>query len=327
MAKCEKSNWTIDELGFLLYNNRSKNLVNKFIPEDIDIKKLIDIENKFEWVKSVYKDLENMVEIESSKLNLNKEDDVIISKNDLSDLTNLFKSLSGEFSDKESGFLQKRKIPLHIVSKYGFFGLSNIKDEKILRIIGATTHPMLSNILKDGVEGGGIIQPLYEDDKLTNVSIRRISDIGKLKYTLAVPDIPVWGLEDSKECDIWIVEGIFDFICLRSLGIKSVTPSSAVWSGIQLYKLLENNPKSITIFVDNDMVGLKNGMILSKFFNLFKIKNKTVKSNKFKDVCEHFWENNLNMDEVIEVKITSDMIKNQNDNSFDFLKHLQKRKF
>ena len=327
MAECSE-NWTIEDLGFILYNNRSKNLVHRFIPNDIDIQRLIDIEDKFEWIKSIYKDLEKMVEIDTSLLNLSKNDDVIISKEDLESLSDEFKKFSGKFSNDEMDFLLNRKIPIDEIKKWGFFGLSNISDPDKLRIIGATTHPILTNILKDGINEGGIIQPLYENGILTNVSIRRITDIGKLKYTLAVPDVPVWGLSDiNTSDDIWITEGLFDMVCLRSFGIMAVSPSSAVWSGIQLYKLLQKNPKSITIFVDNDMVGMKNGMILSKFFNLFGIKNKTVISNKFKDPCEHFWENNLGIEDISEIKITSDMVKSNSDNSFNFLKHLQNRKF
>ena len=319
--------YSIEEIGFILYNNRSvEGTIKNFFDPKMDPLKLISIEKKFDWVKGLYSDLENMVEIDLSLLNPNAEDEVIM-PNQLSELTEIFHANVGKFSEREELFLTNRKIPLEVCSKWGFLGLSNFTDKEHLRRIGATCHPILQTFLKDGIDEGGIVQPLFKDGILVNCSIRRISDVGKLKYTLAVPDVPVWGLDDIKGEEVWICEGLFDMICLREMGVKAISPSSAMWSGLQLYQLIDSNPKSIVIFTDNDRVGLKTGLVMNKFFNLMGIKSTTIHSKVFKDACEHFWEKCLTFDELELIKITREMIAEKNDNSFDFLRYLQKRKF
>lgn len=314
------------ELGFILYNNRSvKGVVNNFLSDNINFKKLIEIENKFEWVKSFFYE-DKVVEIDPKLLNIEKDDEIILPEQ-LRELENLFKSNIGKYSESECEFLKNRKIPLEVCDKWGFLGLSNFKDKEQLRRIGATLHPVLDGFLQDGISEGGIVQPLYKDGKLVNCSIRRISDSGKLKYTLAVPDIPLWGIDDCFEEEVWICEGIFDMICLRELGIKAITPSSAIWSSIQLYQLIELKPKNIVIFCDNDEVGLKSGMVLNKFFNLMGVDSVNVKSKSAKDACEHFWEKELSFDQIEPVKITKDILVKNADQSFDFLKYLTDRKF
>ncbi len=316
-----------EEIGFILYNNRSVNgVVKNFLPNDIDPYKLIDIENKFEWCKSLFQEHEKMVEINLSLIDIDSED-IQIYPNNLYSLSKKIKNSIGKFNDKESKFLMDRKIPNNVIKKWKIFGLSNITNKEDQIIIGATVHPILNKILIDGIDEGGICIPLFNSDgELENCSIRRISDVGKLKYTLAVPDIPIWGLK-KKSNEIWITEGIFDMISLNNVGLESCTPSSAVWSGIQLYKLLSTNPHKINVFVDNDMVGLKNGAILKKFFSLMKIPCSTFHSLSAKDACEHFFEKSLGLSEIKEINITDDMIKSNTDESFNFLKHLQKRKF
>jgi len=66
---------------------------------------------------------------------------------------------------------------------------------------------------------------------------------------------------------------------------------------------------------------------MQKFFNLMGIQSITIHSKSAKDACEHFWEKKLSFDELEPIKITKEMIENKDDNSFDFLKYLQKRKF
>lgn len=320
--------YSIEQLGFILYNNRSvEGVVKNFLDNKINALILIDIEKKFDWCKSIYANLEKMVEVDLSLLDPNGED-IIIKPNDLNELTETIKSNIGNFSNSEIDFLKKRKITDDIIENSNMLGLSNIKDYRSLIILGATCHPILKPLIKDGIEEGGIIFPLFEDNKLTNCAIRRISDIGKLKYTLAVPDTPVWGLDDIDiDEEIWITEGLFDMYTLRSLGFKAVSPSSAMWSGIQLYKLLEKKPKKINIFCDNDRVGLKTGLVLKKFFNLMLIESQTYYSPNCKDVSEHILEKNYDFSEIKNININRKMIEDKNDNSFDFLKHLQKRKF
>ena len=319
--------YTIEEIGFILYNNRSvEGTIKNFLDPNINPIKLISLEKKFDWSKSLYANLEKMVEVDLSLLNPNADDE-IVTPNQLSELTDFFKANVGKFSDDEKSFLINRKIPLDVCQKWGFLGLSNFTEREHLRRIGATCHPILQTFLKDGIDEGGIVEPLFKDDILVNCSIRRITDVGKLKYTLAVPDIPVWGLDDVEGEEIWICEGIFDMICLREIGVKAVSPSSAMWSGIQLYQLIEKNPKNIVIFTDNDRVGLKTGLVMNKFFNLMGIPSVTVHSTVAKDATEHFWEKCLTFEEIEPIQITKKMIEDKDDNSFDFLKYLQKRKF
>ena len=319
--------YSIEEIGFILYNNRSvKGTISNFLDKSMDPMKLIRIESKFDWVKSLYSNLEKMVEVDLSLLNP-EADDEIITPEQLAELTEFFKANIGKYSQKEKEFLINRQIPIEVCNKWGFLGLSNFTDAEHLRRIGATCHPILRSFLQDGIEEGGIVQPLFKKGVLVNCSIRRISDVGKLKYTLAVPDTPVWGLDDCEGKEVWVCEGIFDMICLREMGVKAVSPSSAMWSGLQLYQLVDKNPKNIILFCDNDRVGLKAGLVMQKFFNLMGIPSVTIHSKVVKDACEHFWESGLTFDELEPIKITKEMIEDKNDNSFDFLKYLQKRRF
>jgi len=320
--------YTTKQLGFILYNNRSVDgVVKNFFDKSIDPKKLIELEKKFDWCKSLYDDLEKFVEVDTSLLDIEKEDEIIIPEQ-LEEIGEFILNNIGNFSESEIHFLNNRGIDCDILQKYNVLGLSNFKSREALRLIGATCHPILSNFLKDGIEEGGVVFPLFENEKLVNCAIRRISDVGKLKYTLAVPDIPVWGLSDiEKDDEIWICEGLFDMISLREFGLKSISPSSAMWSGIQLYKLLEKSPKLINIFCDNDRVGLKTGLVLNKFFNLVGVESKTYHSKYCKDSSEHIFEKKLTVDDFEELKITKRMIEDNGDNSFNFLRYLQKRKF
>ena len=320
--------YTIEQLGFILYNNRSvEGVVQNFLDPTMNPFRLIQIENKFDWCKSLYNNLEKMVEVDLSLLKPDSDDE-IVTPEQLESVSELTLSNLGKFSKDEKDFLIKRNITDSIIDKYQILGLSQFTDKEHLRVIGATCHPILQSFLKDGIDEGGIVFPLFEDGKLINCSIRRITDVGKLKYTLAVPDTPVWGLDDiDEDSELWICEGLFDMIALREQGIKTVSPSSAMWSGIQLYQLLEKKPSKIVIFCDNDRVGLKTGLVLNKFFNLYQIPSVTIHSKHCKDAAEHFFENNYSFDDLESIKITREMVEEKNDNSFDFLKYLQKRKF
>jgi hypothetical protein len=320
--------YTTEQLGFILYNNRSVDgVIKNFLDPQIDPQKLIDIEKKFDWCKSLYSNLEKMVEVDTSLLDVSA-DDIVIKPSQIYELTQFVIDNIGKLSDSEMQFLTNRGITEPVINKYKILGLSQFKSPKHLEIIGATCHPILKPFLQDGISEGGIVFPLFKLGKLYNCSIRRITDVGKLKYTLAVPDVPVWGLDTIVlDQEIWICEGIFDMISLLENGYTAASPSSAMWSGIQLYQLLEKRPKKINIFCDNDRVGLKTGLVLNKFFNLFKIKSTTIHSKFCKDASEHLFERGYSIEDFEEIKITRQMIAEKNDNSFDFLKYLQKRKF
>lgn len=315
--------YSIEELSFIAYNNRSMDgVVKNFIPHDIDIEKLLKIESILSHLRKVFYE-QKFIEIERSDLNENAND-IIIYPQDIKNLKE--KILNSRLNNIELNYLVNRGIKKDTIEKWNLSGLSSISDYQDLIILNATCHPVLNKIIEDGVEGGGIIIPLFKNGELINCAIRKISDIGKLKYSLACPDIDVWGIEDIENEEIYITEGLFDMMALRSIGFKSASVSSAMWSGIQLYKLIQNNPKFINIFCDNDSVGLKTGFILHKFFNIIGINNKTIVSEKFKDASEHIFQNKMNMDTIVDININLSMI-DESTNDFNLGSYLKNRKF
>jgi len=318
--------WTPQQLAFILYNNRSvEGVVQNFLPH-IDGFQMIELEKKLDWCKGFYQQNQRFLEIESSRLDLTS-DDVIFTKQELEDLSQIVLDSHINLSGIELEYLLNRGITKDIIDKYKIGGLSFIKDLKHLEILNATCHPILKPILEDGIEGGGIIIPLWNGDVLENCAIRKLSDIGKLKYSLACPDLPVWGLDsfNSGE-DVWICEGLFDMMALHNLGFRAVSVSSAMWSGPQLWSLLQKKPGFIHILCDKDQVGLKTGLILSKFFNISGIPNHTCICNSGKDAAEILFEKKLDMDDIDIIHITKEMIEKQDD-SFNFLKYLENRRF
>jgi len=312
--------YSTEDLSFIIYNNRSiDGVVKNFIPDDIDAMELIQIENILDHINNIFD--QKFIEISKNDINIDVED-IHVYPNDINNLTN--KVLESNLSDVELDFLLQRGITHDIIKKWNLKGLSSIVDHRDLEKLNATCHPALSKVLEDGLQGGGIIIPLLKNGILLNCAIRKISDIGKLKYTLACPDVDVWGLDDIENEEIYITEGLFDMMALRSIGYKAVSVSSAMWSGIQLYRLLKKNPKSIIIFCDNDNVGVKTGFTLNKFFNIYGINNKTVIS-KYKDASDHIFQNKLGIDQIHDIDININMIQ-QGDN-FNFLDYLKNRKF
>lgn len=320
-------NYSKADIGFILYNNRSVNgVIKNFLPKSIDPYKLIEVESKFEWVKQFYDDYERMVEVDLHELNINEED-IKVFPDQLAELTDKVKSLSGKFNQQEMDFLQNRKFPTEWIQKYNLLGLSNFTYEEMV-ILGATCHPILKGFLEDGIDEGGILVPLFENGMLINCSCRRITDVGKLKYTLSVPDVPVWGLDNVHPGDeIWICEGLFDYIAVSESGRKAVSPSSAMWSGIQLSLLLDKDPGVVNVWADNDRVGLKTGASIKKLMSMLFKPCQTFISERYKDAYEQIVENGEPFENIKEVKITFEMIENKDDQSFNFLKYLKNRKF
>ncbi len=317
-------NYSKEELAYILYNNRSINgVVSKFLPKDIDLQILLQIERKLNWCKKIFGQYERFIEIDKSKIDTDSVD-IQLSVNDFELMQKVVDSSVGNFSDSEIEFLNGRGISDKIISEFKLGGLSFIQDHDILIKLNATLHPLLQKIINPDCDTNGILIPLYEEGKLVNCSIRRLSDSGKMKYNLTVPDINVWGLSASEE--IWICEGLFDLMALRSKGLNAVSVSSAMWSTIQLYKLLETKPKVINILCDNDQVGYKTGSILNKFFNLYGIRNQTWMCQSGKDAAEIIFEKKLDLDDIIPVAITKEMLGKQ-DLSFDFLQYLTGRTF
>ena len=333
--------YTIEELGFILYNNRSVNgVVKNFLPTGINPLKIIRIEKILDKVKENFPADNRMVEVNINELN-SMLDDVFVTTKDLENLTDLILENIGNFSEDEFEYLIGRGIGEQTILEYKLLGLSSIIDLEHLKIIGATSHPVLKQFLDDGIENGGIIIPLFENNKLVNCAIRKLN-IGKdnlsdkfdpprtktLKYSLACPDVPVWGLDDINEREeIWITEGIFDMMALRKLSRKSVSCSSAMWSAIQLYKILDKKPSNIVIVSDNDNVGLRVSATLRDFFLEYRIDTKVVISKIGKDPAEHYFQKEKGLEDFIEIDITNDMIELKVDNSFNFINYLKNRDF
>jgi hypothetical protein len=320
-----------EELSFILFNNRSVNgVVRNFLPTNVNPYKLISLEDNFEKIKSMYH-TPKLIEVNSKELDLSSKDE-IVTKKQLEDLTDLILENVGSFNEREYDYLINRGVGEMTILSNKLLGLSAITDKEDLRILGATVHPILRNFLDDGLKGGGIIIPLFEDGKLVNCSIRKISlensDTKTLKYSLACPDVPVWGLEQIEEdTEIWLTEGIFDMIAVNKMGKNGVSCSSAMWSGIQLYQVLQKNPSNIVIVADNDAVGLRTASILKDLFEYYLIQTKVVVSKFAKDAAEHYFQKTRNLSDFIEIDITDDMIISTNDDKFDFLKHLKNRTF
>lgn len=326
-------NWTLEELGFILYNNRSvKGVVRNFIPKDINPFKLTKLEKILKKSKSKFQSDDRMVEVNIREINQNTKD-VLVTPEDLKELSHDFYLKCGKFSYDEIHFLLDRGINQEVMWKWKLFGLSEIKDRLNLETIGATVHPTMSSFLNDSIETGGIVIPLFDkEENLINCAVRKISiengESKTLKYTLACPDVPVWGLDEIEEGDeFWITEGIFDTMAIYELGEKSVSCSSAMWSGIQLYQLLEKKPKMIKFFSDNDEVGLRTSAILKDFFSEYNIPSKIYISEHYKDASELYFLKKMDLSTLKEIEVTDDMINLNKDNSFNFIEHLKNRKF
>ena len=231
-------------------------------------------------------------------------------------------------NSNEFDYLENRGFGEKTILDWNILGLSNIKEMRHHEILGSTCHPVLKNIMTDGIENGGILIPLFKDDVLVNCAVRKINSSKSLKYSLACPDIPVWGLDYFKKGqEIWITEGIFDMMALFNLGKKSASCSSGMWSGLQLYKVLEKEPSSIVVFADNDSVGLRTSAILKEFFTMNHIPTRIVISRIAKDPAEHYFQKNQTLDNLLEIDVTLDMIEEHKDDVFNFLRHMKNRKY
>lgn len=319
--------YTNEELGFILYNNRSvKGVVSNFLP-NFNPHKLMKIESQFDKCKKMFNNDDRMVEININELDTDAED-VIITPEDLASLSDLITENIGLLNTNEFEYLENRGFGEKTILDWDILGLSNIKEMRHHEILGSTCHPVLKTIMTDGIENGGILIPLFNDGVLVNCAVRKINSSKSLKYSLACPDIPVWGLDKfEKGKEIWIAEGIFDMMALFNLGKKSVSCSSGMWSGLQLYQVMEKEPSSIVIFADNDSVGLRTSAILKEFFTMNNIPARIVISRIAKDPAEHYFQKNQTLDNLIEIDVTLDMIEEYKDDVFDFLRHMKNRKY
>lgn len=295
------------DINYIIYNNRSTKLVERFLPK-VDLKRFLEIERKLNYVNNLFPSL--------FKIDFDKNDfildyiDVLYTKDDISFLKDKILNNNKNISNSiEYQYLINRGISDEIIEKYNIGYISDNWTNKELDIIGFTEHPLFKNILNQ-FEQKGIIIPLFDkENNLINICSRKLES-GIIKYTLSVPDIHIWGIEtmsNKEEC--WICEGILDYIALNENNfINPLSVSSASWSTIQLYKLLDKKPSLINIFSDYDYTGLRSSLVLEKFFNLNGVRTKTWISNSCKDASEHFLEKKLSIEEIEEIKITTDLL-------------------
>jgi DNA-dependent RNA polymerase auxiliary subunit epsilon len=330
------SNYSKSDINFILYNNRSVNgTVKNFLSEfNFNGEYIIALDDMLSKYKRKWKKWKTTI-IETTKLNL-KSNDITITSADIKKLTpNILKShnelLNNSKYKFELNWILNRGFTTDIIKKWQLGSLQYLLDtcsKRELEILGITTHPLLTNLLNTDISGGGIVIPYFKNNKLLNCTIRRISDTGKLKYTQAIPDISIYGLNKCKNYDtIYITEGIFDAIALHEQEKCAVSASSAVWSSLELYQLLETDVKNIIIFSDNDKVGLSSAAILYDLLSFFDINVSVITSDKCKDACEHFLTNNYTFDDISEIKITDELINSKDEVKFNLVEYLQNRKF
>ena len=330
--------YSTENIIYIVYNNRSfDNVVKNFMPifNTSNILHFNKIENDFKKYHSLF-DSTRGLEIDIKELDLSTLD-FSINSQDIKDRTQLILDAHNNLSGDEYDYLTKKGFPDDVIEKKKLGSLSYIKDVDDLNILGVTTHPIMNKIFDGGLIGGGIIIPLFDKDGyLLNTSVRKLYDYNKLKYTHTCPDIFIWGLDDIEFMDtVWLVEGVFDKYALETQlpHSKIISTSSGSISPIQFWKIITKRPGKINMICDNDQVGFKTGAIAQMVFRANKIECDTYYIDGSKDACEHIFEKNKTIDDLIYVEIDNELIRKQNTDYFDeripmnFLNYLKNRKF
>jgi hypothetical protein len=319
----------IEDLNFLIYNNRSVELVKHFLPL-VNITDFLILEKKFIFIQSLY---DNYYKHE---INLNDYDistdknDIIFDKTEL-EYTSKYFECDEIKNTKEYEYLKNRNIKDDIIKKYKLKFVSSLNlSEKELDIMGISLHPMLCNIFNEQKEFG-ILFPFFENDKLVNIATRRLEN-GPIKYSLAIPEISVYNIDKIKDnSEVWITEGLFDLFTLEQFNLNVVSVSSAMWSSIQLYQLINKKPKLVNIFSDYDYTGLRTSQILKRILNMYNIPVKIYVSNSCKDPSEHFIEKKLSWNDVEEIAITNDLLEflipDEKEKLNDYVNYLKNKTF
>lgn len=323
-------NYTTKQLAFILYNNRSvEGVVSNFIKDfKFNGHVLNEIEEQLAWCSRGINEVRT-VEVNTSEL-ITTSEDIIVTRPQLESCDSALRAahqiLLGDLT--EARWLIERGVDMDMVKDWNLCSLRSVAENNpgCLEALGISIHPVLSGLFDDDILGGGIIIPLYRAGRLVNCTTRRISDVGKLKYVQACPDLDVWGLDRIKGGHVWITEGLFDMMAIFKNGEQAASISGAMWSGPQLYQLL-GKAESIDIFADNDKVGLRSAMILQRFFRMRGYDAKTFVSAHAKDPAEHFLQKGLGWDQVVEIEITKGMVESMDDMTFNFTKYLKNRRF
>ena len=333
-----KTEYSDKDILYIVYNNRSiNNVLSNFIPKynPYELLKLGKIELDVKLFQSIY-NKNREIEIELSDIDTNAPD-YYVTPNDIRERTKLILDAHNNLNETDYKYLVNRGFTDDIIKKAKFGSISHIKDINSCNILGITTHPIMRNILSDGLEGGGIIIPLFDQNgDLVNAAFRKLSDLNKFKYTHTTMDIFMWGLDEVKTNDIvWIVEGVFDKYALDTVlpkGHKSLSISSASMSPIQFMSLINKKPKKVNIICDNDQVGFRTGAIAQKVFFSNRVQCDTYYFNSSKDVSEHILTKRGSLDDLVLTRINPNMIDNQVDDhkhrlNMNFFNYLKNRQF
>jgi len=315
-----KVDYTIEQINYIIYNNRTyEGVVKNFTPKlnFNELNLLLEVGKQLKFVGKLVNKGVSIV-IDKEKLDLYIPDIQL-----LPEQLESIKIEQKEFSEEERKLLNKKNISKNIIEKYKISSLSQFNNDE-LKILGVTTHPILERLLGDGISDGLII-PLYEDNKLINTVFRKTNELTKLKYGLSVPSLDFWGDDILEGEEIWLCEGLFDMMALREQGKRCISASSCALNDFLYFKIIKNKPKIVNIFTDNDVSGYNSSIKSQKMFGLNRINSKIYHSKTSKDAAEHFFEKNNNWDNVEEITITPEML-NREENVFDFLKYLEGRK-
>ena len=90
-------NYSLKELGFILYNNRSVDgVVKNFIPKNINPFKLSKVEKTLKKSKSKFQSDDRMVEVDINEIN-QKSDDIEVRPENLKEITEPLAQISNLF--------------------------------------------------------------------------------------------------------------------------------------------------------------------------------------------------------------------------------------
>ena len=319
----------IDNINFILYNNRSKDLVDKNLPKIDNIEEFVEFENKYVFIQNLM--LKDKYYIEFKKKDVIEDfKDIIFTKKDLNKLENKINKANLNIKKTEEyKYLKQRYITDKDIFKYKIAPLSFDFTKRERELIGSSLHPSLKNILNfDKDFNKGIVIPIYEGGNIVNFIVRRLVKFSPIKYSLSIPEVTVIGLDEvSMNDEVWITEGFFDKIALDNNGFENViTVSSCLWSSIQLYQLYLKSPKRVNIFADYDYSGLRGAWLLERFLKFYNVEVCVYISKKCKDADEHF-RKSYGKEDIEQIFITQslldivDEMDDMFDNYIDYLKN------
>ena len=322
----------IDEqdIPFILYNNRSlRGVTARFFPYlGLDPFGVVRAERVFRAADRTFP-VHRMLEVDRSDLALDCRD-VSYGPADLALASDLVSAAHEHLLNggAELEWLSGRGVDERAVRRYGLGSLHYVgrhASERELDVLGISLHPMLSLLMRDDLDAGGVLFPLYGTAGLMNLTVRRISDVGKLKYTQSCPELHVWGVDDGSG-PVWVCEGLFDMMALHRLGQSAVIASSAMWSVPQLMQL-EQLADDFCIFADNDKVGIRSAAVLQSFLIARNKRACIYVSSHAKDPAEHVLEMGLGLDCVKPLVVTPGSLEQYPDQEFNFTRYLKNRRF